>query len=206
MTEGSSESPARTASPAAPRTRRRSRPAAAIVAALAPRTRASCQGSWASGSARLASGITAMASPRRRTPRAPGTRRTGPRTRGLRPEATPIVPSLRRAATAQCVGPCTSSPLRRAIPPRRSFSSLTPDSLRGATPGVAGGRSAEQLERDRPIGARGPADVARGDALVLAVHERPHLEQVLVALREEAVGHAPVKGVAERARVGVGGQ
>ena len=38
-------------------------------------------------------------------------------------DATWISPSRPRTAAAQCVGPCTSSPLRSAMPPSRSFSS-----------------------------------------------------------------------------------
>ena len=74
----------------------------------------------------LTSGITASASARRASPRAPGTA-SNPRTRGLGPLAVRMPPSRARTAAAQCVGPWTSSPLRRAMPPRRSFSdSVTP--------------------------------------------------------------------------------
>ena len=52
-------------------------------------------------------------------------RRRAAVTRGLGPERDLDEPSLARTAAAQCVGPWTSSPLRRAIPPRRSLSSGT---------------------------------------------------------------------------------
>ena len=60
-------------------------------------------------------------------------KRAGPRRSGLSilfatshfgRAATFSVPSGRRTAHAQAVGPCTSTPLRSAIPPRRSFSAI----------------------------------------------------------------------------------
>jgi hypothetical protein len=94
------------------------------AAAATPITVGLSNGSFAAGIAFLTSGITANASPSRTTPRTPGTPST-PLTRGLRPEATRISPCLSRTAAAQWVGPCTSRPLRRAIPPRRSLPSVT---------------------------------------------------------------------------------
>jgi len=75
----------------------------------------------AAGSPRLTSGITANASASRATPRTPGIGSTA-RSRGLRPDATSMPPSAPRTAAAQWVGPWTSRPLRRAIPPRRILS------------------------------------------------------------------------------------
>ena len=46
------------------------------------------------------------------------TRRAGAACGPRRPRSSP---SRRRTAAAQCVGPCTSRPLRSAMPPRRSF-------------------------------------------------------------------------------------
>ena len=65
--------------------------------------------------------MTAKASARRTTPRTPGTA-SAARTRGLRPEAAFTSPVDVRTAAAQWVGPWISSPLRRAMPPSRSFS------------------------------------------------------------------------------------
>ena len=96
------------------------------AAPIAPSVRASCMGSRAAGSARLTSGITAIASASLTTPRTPGMRSaTRPLRRGLRPEATWISPESARTAAAQWVGPCTSRPLRSAMPPSRSLSSGT---------------------------------------------------------------------------------
>src|SRR4051812_8275325 len=159
-----------------------SRPPAA-AAIIAPTTFASWNGSRASGSARLTSGMTAIASPRRTTPRTPASFSTA-RTRGLRPEAVAIVPSCRRTAAAQCVGPWTSRPLRSAMPPRRSFS---------ATEQVLA-HVAEERRRE--------AEVAHVDALVGRVDERPRLVEAHVTVREEAVGDAVGERVAERPRVG----
>ena len=57
-------------------------------------------GSLASGSARLTSGITANASPSRTTPRTPGISSTA-RRRGLRPDAVRTSPASSRTAAAQ---------------------------------------------------------------------------------------------------------
>src|SRR4051794_13731250 len=159
------------------------------VAAATAMTDGFSNASLACGRPRLTSGMTAKDSPRRARPRRPGML-SKPWKRGLRPEATFTEPSLARTATDQCVGPCTSSPLRRAIPPRRSLSSGTGKEPPGEVV-EEGGREAE---------------VAHIDALVLGVHHRPGLIQGLVALGEEAVGHAVREGGAEPAAVGEGGQ
>src|SRR5690349_14040319 len=164
---------------------------AVAAAAIAATTTASSKGRRASGSARLTIGMTATASVRRSTPRTPGIEPTRPRSASLDPEATAIVPSSRRIAAAQCSGPWTSSPLRRAIPPRRSLSFWS---------------ATEQLPRDVAVAARGEPEVGRGDPLVLGVHERRGLVEVHLALREEAVGDALGEGGAEGARVGEGRQ
>jgi hypothetical protein len=96
-------SPAAT-SPPAPRTRLRR----IVPPSEAPAATASTDGSWngsrASGSPRLTSGITANASASRATPRTPGIG-SAARSRGLRPLATFTAPSLVRTAAAHCVGP-----------------------------------------------------------------------------------------------------
>src|SRR3954447_4018312 len=145
--------------------------------------------SFACGRPRLTSGMTAKDSPRRARPRRPGML-SKPWKRGLGPEATFTEPSLARTATDQWVGPCTSSPLRRAIPPSRSLSSGTGKEPPGEVVEEGGGE----------------AEVAHVDPLVGGVHQRPRLVDRLVALGEEAVGHAFREGGAEPAAVGEGGQ
>src|SRR3954466_10794902 len=170
-----------------PRVRRRTTTPAVAVAAATATTVRSSNGSLASGSARRTSGITAIASPRRTTPRMPGMRPTAPRTRGLGPDPTAIVPSALRTAAAQCSRPWTSRPLRSAMPPRRSLASAT-----------------EELLRDVAIAVRGEAEVGDRDALVARVHQRPDLVEAHLALGEEAVRDALREGGAEGARVGEG--
>ena len=101
--------------------------AAELAAApIDPSVFMSCIGRRASGSARFTSGITTIASASFTTPRIPGRRAAArPPSSGLRPEATFTSPSSVRTAAAQCVGPCTSRPLRSAMPPSRSLSSGT---------------------------------------------------------------------------------
>src|SRR4051812_23245161 len=159
-----------------------SRPPAA-AAIIAPTTFASWNGSRASGSARLTSGMTTIASPRRTTPRTPASFSTA-LARGLRPEAVAIVPSRRRTAAAQCVGPWTRRPLRSAMPPRRSLSAT------------------EEVLADVAEERRREAEVAHVDALVGRVDERRRVVEGHVALGEEAVGDAVREGGAERPGVG----
>src|SRR3954451_15481170 len=124
--------------------------------------------------------MTAIASPRRTTPRTPGRFSTAC-TRGLRPEAVAIEPSRRRTDAAQCVGPWTSRPLRSAMPPRRSLSA-TEDLL------------ADVAEEGRRV-----PEVAHVDALVGGVDQRSRLVQAHVAMREEAVRDTVGERVAKRA-------
>ena len=110
------------------------------------RRTASWNGSRASGSARLTSGMTAKASASRATPRTPGTP-SAARSRGLRPEATFDLAGAVRTAAAQCVGPWTSRPLRSAMPPRRSLLvglgliRAAPARARGSSPPRSRGRA-----------------------------------------------------------------
>ena len=80
-------------------------------------------GSFASGSLRFTVGTTTIASSRRTGPRMNGLLIAAPSSR-LRPEATFSEPSGSRTAQAHAVGPCTRTPLRRAIPPSRILSSM----------------------------------------------------------------------------------
>ena len=66
-------------------------------------------------------GRTANASASRSGPRTNGTELPMPIV-GFGPEAVLIVPSGRRTAAPQVVGPWTSTPFWRAMPPSRSFS------------------------------------------------------------------------------------
>ncbi len=138
----------------------------------------SCIGRRASGSARFTSGITAIASASLTTPRTPGTRSAAlPPRSGLRPDATLTSPEPVRTAAAQWVGPCTSKPFRRAMPPRRSFSSGT-GAVISASPPSAQRRSSPQARGRQP----GCARRRRGSAA--RTRTRPS------CLREEAVRHA----------------
>ena len=94
-----------------------------MLAIPAPTTFGSSNGSRAEGTDIRAIGITAKASASRSGPRIIGTlaNRLPPKS-GFGPEATSIVPSAARAAAPHEVGPWISRPLRRAIPPSRSFS------------------------------------------------------------------------------------
>ena len=146
-------------SPPAPRRCRRASAPVIEAPAATPITEASWNGSRAEGSARLTSGITAIASPRRTTPRTPGTpsarvQRAACARRRPRPR-----PCAVRTAAAQCVGPCTSSPLRSAIPPRRSFSvgSVMPaasSAARGRSSPRSRGRGRRSARRRRGSAAR----------------------------------------------------
>src|SRR5205085_10475347 len=165
-----------------------------------PKTFPSLKGSFACCSARLTSEMTTIASPSRTPPRTPASFST-PGTRGLRPDAVAIVPSRRRTAAAQCVGPWTSRPLRSAMPPRRSLAGAPVAA--GSVPNIDFvGSATEQLLADVTEEGRRKAEVVDGDALVGGVDERRGLVQAHAALGKEAVGHAVGEGVAERARVG----
>src|SRR5680860_458778 len=101
------------------------------VVPIAPRTRKSSNGRRAAGSRRRTSGSTTIASASLSGPRRPGSRLASfGASRGLRCEATCTWPSLSRTAAAQWVGPWISRPLRRAMPPSRSFSELMTADLR----------------------------------------------------------------------------
>src|SRR5215211_4070351 len=129
--------------------------------------------------------MTAIASARRITPRAPGIAVTRPFVRGLRPDATPIDPSAARTAAAQWVGPCTSRPLRRAMPPRRRVSGgCSTDLLRGVVEEV-----------------RGRPEIGDRDPLVGGVDQRRGLVERHLAVREEAIGDEVRERIAERPRV-----
>ena len=105
------------------RTRLRSIEVAASVAPIAAATRGSSNGSRAAGRFVRTIGSTAIASASLSGPRSPGRRAASfGASSGLRAEATSISPSRLRTAAAQWVGPWISSPLRRAMPPSRSFS------------------------------------------------------------------------------------
>src|SRR5207237_3399408 len=79
-------------------------------------------GRLAPGSARFIWGSTAIASASRAGPRRNGMVTLEARN-GLAADATSIRPSSLRIAHAHEVGPCTSTPFGRAIPPNRIFSS-----------------------------------------------------------------------------------
>ena len=193
MSDGASESAASAASPPMPRVRRRSTTPAAAVAPIATATVASWKGSCACGSARLTSGMTAIASPRRTTPRTPAIRpsaaahaRLGARRRRRccrRRRGRPRPSGRARARAARCAGPS-----RPGAACRRALSAI------------------EQLLGHVAVAARGEPEVGRRDPLVARVHERRGLVEVHLALGEEAVGHALREGGAEGARVGEGRQ
>ena len=90
---------------------------------IAPATAGRSKARRASGSVRRTDGSSANASARRSGPRRNGVVTFGA-SRGFSPEATFSVPSGRRTAQPHAVGPCTSTPFWRAIPPRRSFSDM----------------------------------------------------------------------------------
>src|SRR3954469_2122004 len=182
-------SSAAASSPPVPGARRRMRAPTIEVAAATPSTDGFSKASLASGRPRLTSGMTANASPRRASPASPGMS-SRPWNGGLGPLATLTDPSLARTAADQCEGPWTSRPLRIAMPPRRSLSSGTGKEPPGEVVEEGGGE----------------AEVAHVDALVLGVHERPGLVQGLMALGEEAVGHALRERRAEPAGVRERGQ
>ena len=103
---------------------------ATAVANIEPSTRGRSKGSFASGSARRTSGMTANDSSSRAGPRSSGDSTLAARNR-LRSAATLICPSSVRIAQAQAFGPCTSTPLGRAMPPSRTFASLIPPRVDG---------------------------------------------------------------------------
>src|SRR5882724_9753310 len=94
-----------------------------VAPSIEPSTRGLCIGSLAAGSARLICGNTASASAKRAGPRRNGAFTFAARKR-LYSAATWIFPSSPRIAQAHEDGPCTSTPLGRAMPPRRIVSSL----------------------------------------------------------------------------------
>src|SRR5438132_6512445 len=99
----------------------RATPPTTDAAATALRTAGRWNGSLASGSARRTSGSTAKDSASRSGPRTSGTCTPGANLR-FRPEADLIVPSGSRPAHPRAVGPWTSTPLARAMPPSRTCS------------------------------------------------------------------------------------
>jgi hypothetical protein len=90
------------------------------ASSIAAITRTSSNGSRAALSFIRTVGISRNASARRSGPEQRHPDGEGGGERRLRPEATWISPASSRAAAAQEVGPWISSPLRSAIPPRRS--------------------------------------------------------------------------------------
>ena len=107
----------------------------------------------------------------RRSPRRAARARAGSGSRSccrssrLRSAATFSVPSGRRTAHAHEVGPCTSTPFRSAIPPRRSFSSAIAFS-------VAPLSSKRRLERRGGLAARDRLAVQLDDRHQLAHRRR----------------------------------
>src|SRR5581483_9931825 len=101
---------------------RRARTAIPLTS-IEPSTTGRSNARRASGSARRIRGSRSIASRSRAGPRRSGLVTSAPRTTFL-PDATLSSPSGVRTATAQAVGPWTSTPFWSAIPPRRSFSSL----------------------------------------------------------------------------------
>src|SRR5262249_35693571 len=108
----------------------------------------------ASGSARLTRGRNANDSTSLAGPRSSGVRSEDPTTR-LRSATTFRRPSEVRTAQAHEVGPCTSTPFTRAIPPRRIFSSLLRSGCSPCggdpLPGGRGARAKRGLERSRGL-------------------------------------------------------
>ena len=155
-----------------------------MLPAMAPSTPGRWNGSLASGSAGAPRGAA-------RRPRRPGRGRARgvlhvDRATGFSPEATFSSPSSVRTAHAQWRGPCTSTPLASAIPPRRTGSAI-----RLTVPGSC----------DVPEEPRAQLEVLDGDPLVRRVDEprgqlgvhRPH--------GEEAVGDR-AEGLAQEVAVG----
>ena len=114
--ESAPERSSRATSPS--RSERRTTWTVIALASVAASTTGRSKGNRASGSLRRTSGMTAKDS----------ASRTGPRKNGcwildasnrLRALATLISPESVRIAQAQEVGPCTSTPLTSAIPPKR---------------------------------------------------------------------------------------
>jgi hypothetical protein len=103
------------------RDERRSSRTATALTSIEPSTSGRSKASRASGWARRIRGSSRTASSSRAGPRRSGLVTSLPRSR-LRPEATFSSPSSVRTATAQAVGPCTSTPFCSAIPPSRTFS------------------------------------------------------------------------------------
>ncbi len=106
------------------------------LATIDPSTIGRSKGSRASGRARRIRGSRRNASSSLAGPRRSGLVTSAARRR-FRPEATFSSPSSVRTATAQAVGPCTSTPFWSAIPPSRIFSSASAIARRAypATPG-----------------------------------------------------------------------
>ncbi len=140
---------------------RRIRLESARVAAVAPRTRLSSNGMRAERIRLRTSGSTSIDSASLIGPRRPGALATRPGTSsGLRSEATSIEPSGRRTAAAQWVGPWTSRPLRRAMPPSRSFFAFGFASSPAAIARryeMRGGGRVEQTERAPSQGTPAPS-------------------------------------------------
>ncbi len=176
---------------------RRIRLEIARVAAVAPRTRLSSKGRRAERIRLRTSGSTSIDSASLIGPRRPGTLATRPGTSsGLRSEATSIEPSGRRTAAAQWVGPWTSRPLRRAMPPSRSFFAFAfprpppwQQTLRDADSGRVDDK--QRGRRVKGPGALSPLFLCRPEAPSPSL--RPVLRLSLASLESRTIEN-PVRG------------
>ena len=129
--------------------------------ATAASTDGRSKGNRTSGSRRRTSGSSAKASARRNGPRTNGAWTPGAK-RGFAPEATFTVPSDARTAQPHAVGPCTSTPFARAMPPEAQL--LHRSESRGRRPPerrlklVGGGATAEDMAVDSYHGEHLPTD------------------------------------------------
>src|SRR3989454_4162409 len=196
---GAIESGPLTSSCAAGPTEREPRKSLTTVAlpSIAATTAGRWNGSFASGSACLICGMIAMASSRRTGPRSSGLSTLLARRR-LRWAATFSCPSSVRIAQAQAVGPCTSTPFASAIPPSRSFSSVTRSRLstQSRIPQIGAAGSGQHGLRGVPHEAHRELQVLDRDALVRRVDQAGRQLGVHHPQREEAVGDG-AEGLAE---------
>ena len=86
-----------------------------------------------------------------------------------------------RTATAQCSGPCTSSPLRSAMPPRRTFGRLSPGAVAGCRLVPSTGCYVELRQCTRPRMAAAATSsttpIARSSGLVGQPAGQPRAQQ-----------------------------
>src|SRR5215210_7434581 len=162
------------------------------VPAIAASTCGRWKGSRASGSRRRTCGRSAKTSAILAGPRRSGFCTSDARTR-LYADATSTSPAASRIAQAQDAGPCTSTPLTRAIPPSRTLSSIV-GSL--ASAGHVNGGVTEALH--------GELEVVDRDPLVGGV-DQPRGQLRVHRLRREEPVRDGAEGVTQPVAVGEAG-